>query len=174
MINRSPESTKRNSVQRLVPRAEIIFGYATLAVWLILVFADLRLNLLLNLQKYPPWKFISGLILFVGLSLQAALSIKRIFPDTDPRRSLRKLLLHKRIGNFLPLALILHASGFGYGLNFLLTSVLVINLAQGWWGTKLKGLWYLRAVGAHVVMGILLYALSIYHAVIAIMFHSQV
>lgn len=148
-------------------------GQLVLASWLVLVFADIQIDSLGELQAIPTVKGLSGLLLFLGLTIQASLSMKRIFPDVDARLNLKKMLLHKRIGNYLPLALVLHSTGFGYGLNLLLSSTLLFNMAQGWWGTQGKGAWYIKAVGVHVVLGILLYSLSVYHAVIALMFHSN-
>ena len=148
-------------------------GQALIVVWLILVFAGMKVPFLTEMQANPVVKGASGLFLFAGLTIQASLSFKRIFPVTDARSYLNKMLIHKRLGNYLPFALILHASGFGYGLNLLLSCTLLLNLLQGWWGTQGKGVWYIRAVGVHVVLGILLYVLAIYHAVIALMFHSN-
>jgi hypothetical protein len=163
----------RGKLQRLVPSWESVMGQMVMVLWLILVFANVQIDLLQELQASAILKGLSGLLLFVGLTIQASLSLKRIFPDGDARLNLKKMLLHKRIGNYLPLVLVLHASGFGYGLNLLLSCTLLVNLAQGWWGTQSKGGWYIKAVGVHVVLGILLYSLSIYHAVIALMFHSH-
>lgn len=161
-------------MERSVPRWEIILGQLTLALWMLSVWMEFELSFLREVQSNPIAKVISGLVLFVGLSLQGAYSFKRIFPESDVRNYIRKMLIHRRIGNYLPIALLLHASGFGYGLNLLLTCILLLNMAQGWWGTKSKGGWYIKAVGVHVVLGISLYALAIYHAVIALIFHMHI
>jgi len=169
----STQPINRGRLQRLVARWETGIGQSVMVLWLVLVFAGIQIDVLKEWQENPIVKGLSGLLLFAGLTIQASLSLKRFFPDGDARLNMRKMALHKRIGNYLPLALVLHAAGFGYGLNLLLSCTLLLNMAQGWWGTQGKGTWYVRAVGVHVVLGILLYSLSVYHAVIALMFHSN-
>jgi hypothetical protein len=169
----STHINKLHKFQRVAPRWEVAMGQLVLAFWLILVFANIKIDTLVELQSNSVLKGLSGLFLFLGLTVQASLSIRRIRSAVDSRWHLRKTIIHKRIGNYLPIALVLHASGFGYGLNLLLSGTLLLNMMQGWWGTQGKGTWYIRAVGVHIVLGILLYGLSIYHAVIALIFHSS-
>lgn len=152
------------------PVWEKITGQVILGVWLLLAIAGVRIGFLRDLQRIPEWKAATGAVILAALLFQFVLSLKRFFPALEESHPLHSLKIHRRMGNWIPLLLLLHTTRWGFGLPLVLTALLMINLAIGWHGFK-PGSWYFRWVGVHILLSITVLFLALYHMVIAASFH---
>ncbi|MAJ29467.1 hypothetical protein CBD41_09335 [bacterium TMED181] len=141
--------------------------------WVTTILTALVLSMDLLPHDWKEWQQTSGGHWISGSALMAFLGWQWILPMQRMRRSIRNssssLKLHRRIGAFSPLLLLLHGSGFGAGILGLITLLFlthtVIGIADR---SRISGaiqkqrflrLW----LYPHIVISLLLTALGLLH-----------
>ncbi len=139
-------------------------GSVLLALYVVQGIAHLEWPLLVQLQRGDVYKVVSGSVLGIYLLHQSFMAKRRVF---DP---IGVLVWHKLTGAAGPLLLYAHASRFGYGYLFVLTSLFIgtvgfallhrVVLRARWLFTT----WFV----VHVATASSLVVLGCYHVVIAL------
>lgn len=147
-------------------------NYIYLAISLFVLYvlqeiAQVKFAPLENLQANETYRRWSGLVVFLFVTWQWALSVVRIKWAHKPARVEKFYTIHAWIGSFAPLLFYLHSTKPGFAYLLVLTLSFYANFCLGLINLdvlKKRAYWYFQSwMIAHVSLSIIITGLSIYH-----------
>lgn len=167
----SGRSSVRGAARRGARSNSVVYlGFVLLIAYLIQDLFGLKWSWLEEVQSSGTYKAWSGVVLLLYLVLQWTLYLCR--GNAYMQAAKKAYKFHKQLGYFAPIFFYAHATGFGYGHLFLLSSVFFGNSLVGLVHrefTKIKSkLFHNSWILVHVSLSFFIMFLTAYHLFIII------
>lgn len=150
-----------------------VIGATLLFAYLAQDLFALKWNWLEGLQASSSYKAWSGILLTVYLAYQWVLAFYRM--SGKMRTAKRRYQWHKYLGILAPLFFYAHATSFGYGHLFLLTTVFLANCAVGLAHREFipirSKIYQIAWLISHVSLSLLVIFIVLYHIFIITYYH---